>query len=193
MAKSKSSPGVQNRAIFSRASYLYQAATYLSQRAATTTTSSSSSSSQTHQRKQLRNLSRRAISEMRAVTRKAQIRQSHPLKRSLCTACNTLLVEGDTCQSTIENPSKGARKPWADVLVVRCVTCSRPKRFPISAPRQTRAALRRSASGSGSRSSGNSASGTTGEREPSKGEERGEVASLNQNEDSSRGIEMKKI
>ncbi|PFH56331.1 hypothetical protein XA68_16713 [Ophiocordyceps unilateralis] len=147
MAKSKSNPGVQNKAIYSRASYLYQAATYLSQRALHDSSShgvSSPSEQKNREQKQLRNLSRRAVADMRAVTRKAQIRQSPSLKRSLCSACNTLLVEGDTCLSTIENASKGARKPWADVLVVRCATCSRAKRIPVAAPRQMRAALRRS-------------------------------------------------
>ncbi|RDA90650.1 hypothetical protein CP533_6814 [Ophiocordyceps camponoti-saundersi (nom. inval.)] len=193
MAKSKSTPGVQNRAIFSRASYLYQAASYLSQRAAsstTTTTTTQSSTSeakqQQQQKKQLRNLSRRAISDMRAVTRKAQIRQSHTLKRSLCSTCNTLLVEGDTCRSTVENASRGARKPWADVLVVRCVTCDRPKRFPVAAPRQVRASLRRSGSGVAMRR--NSGNDTSGSVKPKPLKE--EACSSRRNEDSSGDTEM---
>jgi ribonuclease P protein subunit RPR2 len=53
-----------------------------------------------------------------------------------------LLVESKTSRSWIENPSKGGRKPWADILVIECGTCGNAKRYPVDAPRQKRRSLR---------------------------------------------------
>ncbi|QUC20135.1 uncharacterized protein UV8b_04376 [Ustilaginoidea virens] len=155
MAKAKGHAGVQNRAIYSRASYLYQAATYLSRRADADALENAASAGQApadkahpaaandgSQRKALGNLSRLAITTMKSVSLKAQIRQSPPLKRTVCKLCDTLLVPGRTCRSTVENASKGARKPWADMLVVECKTCGNRRRYPVDAPRQKRATLR---------------------------------------------------
>ncbi|KAG5992347.1 hypothetical protein E4U43_003808 [Claviceps pusilla] len=162
MAKPKGQPGVQNRIIYSRASYLYQAATYLSNcvdrvenapsstRPQASKPELSADQQQQHQhqhqhrkqQKALENMSRLAMADMKAVSLKAQIRQSPALKRTVCKFCDTLLVEGRSCSSTIENPSKGARKPWADVLVMKCKTCGNVKRFPVDAPRQKRKSLR---------------------------------------------------
>ncbi|CCE33275.1 uncharacterized protein CPUR_07199 [Claviceps purpurea 20.1] len=164
MAKPKGQPGVQNRVIYSRASYLYQAATYLSncadslENAASSTPSKSSKpelggveqqqkqqqqqQQYSKQKKAVERMSRLAISEMKAVSLKAQIRQSPALKRTVCKFCDTLLVEGRSCSSTIENLSKQGRKPWADVLVITCKTCGNVKRFPVDAPRQKRKSLR---------------------------------------------------
>ncbi|KAG5918432.1 hypothetical protein E4U42_006851 [Claviceps africana] len=160
MAKPKGQTGVQNRILYSRASYLYQAANYLSncvtrvdEAPSSPPTSSKPELSvpnpqpqpqeqQRMQQKALNNMSRIAMAEMKAVSLKAQIRQSPALKRTVCKFCDTLLVEGRSCRSTIENPSKGGRKPWADVLVVKCKTCGNAKRFPVDAPRQKRKSLR---------------------------------------------------
>lgn len=152
MVKQKSSSGVQNRIIYSRASYLYQAANYLSSCANTVQKESGvdQSSKDEHsvsqqsdaQQKAITNMSRQAITDMKAVSLKAQIRQSPALKRTICKFCDTLLVEGQTSRSVVENTSKGARKPWADVLVIHCMVCSNAKRYPVSAPRQKRKALR---------------------------------------------------
>ncbi|KAG6205963.1 hypothetical protein E4U35_002119 [Claviceps purpurea] len=171
MAKPKGQPGVQNRVIYSRASYLYQAATYLSncadslENAASSTPSKPSKPSKpelggveqqqkqqqqqqqqqqqySKQKKAVERMSRLAISEMKAVSLKAQIRQSPALKRTVCKFCDTLLVEGRSCSSTIENLSKQGRKPWADVLIITCKTCGNVKRFPVDAPRQKRKSLR---------------------------------------------------
>ncbi|KAH7158058.1 RNAse P Rpr2/Rpp21/SNM1 subunit domain-containing protein [Dactylonectria estremocensis] len=155
MAKPKGPQGVQNRHIYNRASYLYQAATYLANQNATPTANAAtnlSSASQEHSAstpssngpKALQNMSRQMISSMRAVTLKAQIRQSTALKQTICKFCDTLLIEGKTCTSTVENASKGGRKPWADVLTIRCNTCSSAKRYPVSALRQKRRSLRNS-------------------------------------------------
>jgi ribonuclease P protein subunit RPR2 len=44
---------------------------------------------------------------------------------------------GSGCgKAQIENLSKGGRKPWADVLVVRCRVCGFVKRYPVGARRQ---------------------------------------------------------
>lgn len=149
MAKIKGNPGVQNRIIYSRASYLYQAANYLTSCAnairdapTTSSTEHSASANVDTQHKAFANLSRQAITDMRAVSLKAQIRQSPSLKRTICKFCDTLLVEGKTSRSSIENPSKGDRKPWADVLVIECKTCGNRKRYPVDALRQKRKALR---------------------------------------------------
>lgn len=91
------------------------------------------------------NMSRRLLSQLRATTLKSQIRTSPNIKRTICKYCDTLLIEGETCSSVVENRSKGGKKPWADTLVVKCHTCGREKRFPIGAPHQKRRPLRASA------------------------------------------------
>lgn len=49
-----------------------------------------------------------------------------------------MLVPGQTSTAGVENQSKGARKPWADVYVVRCLVCGGVKRFPVGVERQGR-------------------------------------------------------
>lgn len=93
-------------------------------------------------RRQLEGMSRRLLSDLRSVSLKSQIRLSPGLKRTVCKFCDTLLVEGKSCTSVVENKSRGARKPWADVLVITCGTCGRAKRFPVAAPRQKRRPFR---------------------------------------------------
>ncbi|KHN98777.1 RNAse P Rpr2/Rpp21 subunit domain-containing protein [Metarhizium album ARSEF 1941] len=148
-AKTKVAAGVQNRIIYSRASYLYQAAKYLTSCAnavqdgpSTADAPVRASTKTDKQHKAIINVSRQAVADMRAVSLKAQIRQSPALKRTICKFCDTLLVEGQTSHSSIENPSRGGRKPWADVLVIACKTCGNSKRYPVDAPRQRRKALR---------------------------------------------------
>ncbi|CAF3464618.1 unnamed protein product [Fusarium graminearum] len=153
MAKAKENKSVQNRIIYSRASYLYQAASYLAQqqslvrqdvlsKSSTSGQGHSASTSTKNEQKALQNLSRQAVTDLRAVTQKTQIRQSPAMKQAICKFCDTLQIEGDTCTSTVENASKGGRKPWADVLTIKCRTCGNVKRYPVSAPRQKRKALR---------------------------------------------------
>lgn len=79
---------------------------------------------------------------MKAVSLKVQIRQSSALKSSVCKYCSTVQIEGKTCQSVVENASKGGKKPWADVLVIRCSTCQNVKRYPVDCPKQKRRCLR---------------------------------------------------
>lgn len=64
------------------------------------------------------------------------------MKHSICKYCDSLLIEGETSSSVVENKSKGGQKPWADVLVVKCHTCEGVKRFPAQAPRQKRRPMR---------------------------------------------------
>lgn len=170
MAKAKANPGIQNRHIYTRASYLYQAASYLancaqqtkpqtksenpqhddklssaSKRDVPSRTGNSTNTEFAHdnqERKALINLSHQVVSDMRSVSLKAQIRQSPSIKQTICKYCDAILIEGKTCHSAVENLSKGGRKPWADVLVTRCDTCGNTKRYPVSAPRQKRRSLR---------------------------------------------------
>ncbi|KAM0439573.1 hypothetical protein ACHAPT_000665 [Fusarium lateritium] len=153
MAKVKEPKGVQNRTIYSRASYLYQAASYLasqnrqhgqdvSSKSSTSAHEHSAPASTANEQRATQNMSRHVASSLRAVSLKAQIRQSPAMKQTICKFCDTLQVEGETCTSTVENASKGGRKPWADVLTIRCKTCGNVKRYPVSAPRQKRKTLR---------------------------------------------------
>lgn len=148
MAKPKPNTGVQNKMIYSRASYLYQVANYLascgndSPQSRNAQASETATSQQAKQHKSLRNLSRQALRDMRAVSLKAQIRQGSSVKHTICKFCDTLLVEGRTSRSAVENRSKGGRKPWADALVVTCNTCGSSRRYPVSAPRQPRRTAR---------------------------------------------------
>lgn len=94
-------------------------------------------------------MSRGLLADMRAVSLKVLIRQRPELKRSVCRYCDTLLLAegtsgGGSCDVVVENASRGGRKPWADVLVVRCRTCGGAKRFPVGEPRtkQLRKGLR---------------------------------------------------
>ncbi|KAL7918842.1 RNAse P Rpr2/Rpp21/SNM1 subunit domain-containing protein [Trichoderma austrokoningii] len=162
MVKQKGNAGIQNRHIYSRASYLYQAASYLANCAHQTNNPTKTVKSQDdtgkdeqcvaadghgfahskQRRKAIINLSHQVISDMRSVSLKAQIRQSPAIKQTICRYCDAVQIEGKTCHSTVENLSRGGRKPWADILITRCDTCGNVKRYPISAPRQKRKLLR---------------------------------------------------
>lgn len=143
MARQKSAPGVVNRHIYTRASYLYQAANYLAEASHQTQHESDpSTKDDTRQAKATRNLSRQLNADCKLVCQKSVIRQNPNMKRSTCKFCSTTLVEGETSQSIVENPSNGGKKPWADLIVVNCLTCGHAKRYPVSARKQTRKHLR---------------------------------------------------
>ncbi|KAI2615398.1 Rpr2-domain-containing protein [Hypoxylon sp. NC1633] len=151
MGKPREPESVPDRLMYSRASYLYQAAAYM-------TNLSDSDSSEpvtqgnedaTPQEKQTSStahskqaLARRFITDLKSATLKSRIRLSPAMKRTICKFCDSLLVEGKTSSSWVENQSKGGKKPWADVLVVKCHACSGVKRFPVQAPRQKRRLMR---------------------------------------------------
>lgn len=81
-------------------------------------------------KKPLTNLARVSISHMRGVSLKTQTRLPVPVKRSYCKKCDTLQDPGISCERETQNASRGCRKPWADILVVRCLVCGTEKRFP---------------------------------------------------------------
>ncbi|KAJ4386706.1 hypothetical protein N0V93_009604 [Gnomoniopsis smithogilvyi] len=170
MAKKK--PGqVPNRHIYTRISFLYQAAACLAPHPTTLTdlatasrhlpqpahahvgTGTDGATNMDHHDdcKQVQdsplvttnqNMSRKLLTDMRAITQKSVIRASPHVKRSICKYCDSLLIEGQSSSSVVENKSKGGKKPWADVLVIKCHTCGREKRFPVNAPTQKRRQLR---------------------------------------------------
>lgn len=88
------------------------------------------------------NLSKLYISQMRGVSAKTQLRLPIEVKRSFCKRCDTLL-RPDNCVQEIRNESRGKRKPWADVWVVRCVGCGTEKRFPQTQKRTKKLAERK--------------------------------------------------
>lgn len=143
MAKQKTAPTVVNRHIYSRASYLYQAANYLAEVSHQTQDDSKpTATNASRQTKTTQNLSRQLASDLKLVCQKNVIRQTPGMKRTICKFCNTTLIEGETSHSTVENPSQGGKKPWADLLVIGCLTCGNAKRYPVSARRQKRQHLR---------------------------------------------------
>jgi len=81
-------------------------------------------------------------SHMRTIASKSKAKPSVEIKRTLCKVCNTLLIEGQTSSTTIENKSRGGNKPWADVQVVTCLPCGAAKRFPLGATRQPKKKVR---------------------------------------------------
>mgnify|MGYP003639841984 CR=1 FL=1 len=154
MAKPKTG-SVPNRALYSRVSYLYQAAAYMATQQHHAPSMSNPAKRETdkncgeivgktpakvsdHRIPISQPASRRMVSELRAVSHKVLMRVSPAMKHSLCKNCDTMLIDGTTCTSTIENRSKGGKKPWADILVRRCNTCGIEKRFPLNAERQKR-------------------------------------------------------
>lgn len=164
MAKGKPGGGVQNRAIYSRISFLQQAAVALTSipepllasgsDGASSANIPSVSSSSNHgpciknrsgdvPGAALDGMSRRLATDLRAVSLKTRIRLMPAVKQMICKFCDSVLIDGQSCTSTVENKSKGARKPWADVLVRRCHTCGRERRYPVSAARPRRKTDRR--------------------------------------------------
>jgi ribonuclease P protein subunit RPR2 len=91
----------------------------------------------------MNNLSRVCVSHLRGVALKTQIRLPIALKRSICKRCDTLLAPGVNCSHEIENASRGGKKPWADILVVRCFECGTEKRFPQTEKRGKKLVARR--------------------------------------------------
>ncbi|KAL1872336.1 hypothetical protein Daus18300_004306 [Diaporthe australafricana] len=162
MAKKKV-PGVPNKASYCRLSFMYQAASLLAVAAKPSRASNQAApqiadldsrmdhngedanlNTKKHDRTAARthNMSHRLLADFRSVSLKSQIRVSPDMKRTICKFCDTLLIEGQTCTSTVQNPSRGGKKPWADVLVIKCHTCHRTKRFPVNAPKSQRRPMR---------------------------------------------------
>lgn len=145
---SKKSTSVPNKALYSRISYLHQAATYLATQeqppnAGTLRLSTQDKSKLEARVKGNRSTSNKLISDMRIVSQKAVIRMSPALKQSTCKSCDTLLIDGITCLSQVENKSRGGKKPWADILVRKCNTCGFTRRIPVASERQKRRSSRK--------------------------------------------------
>lgn len=131
--------GIPNRHLHARTSFLYQAASYLTLQSSVNTEEAESKVAVPLETTQLQQPSPLALqlgSDLHTVSRKAQLRLSIELKRSMCKSCNTILIPGHTATHTVENDSKGGRKPWADVLVVSCKRCDSKRRIPVGAKRQ---------------------------------------------------------
>lgn len=145
MRKAKGPGSVPNRPIYSRISYLYQAAAYLANQSELKEPNSDTHGPQPTRKEKSdakRAISRRFITDLRSASLKSQIRLSPAMKQTICKFCDSLLVEGETSSAAIENQSKGGKKPWADVLVITCHTCGGMKRFPVQASRQKRRSIR---------------------------------------------------
>ncbi|KAK5626856.1 hypothetical protein RRF57_002571 [Xylaria bambusicola] len=153
MGKAKTNGSIPNKHLYSRLSYLHQAAALLGsqlgkphishQNAAASNISEDkpehSDAQLSPATDQLRlNFTRHLLTDLRATSLKSQIRLSPAIKHTICKHCDTLLIPGETSTSVVENKSKYGKKPWADVLVVKCNTCGRVKRYPIHSPRQER-------------------------------------------------------
>lgn len=136
---------VPSNLLHTRVSYLYQAATYLSIHSGKNSDNSepiptggeTENTASLAQEKALKSTSRLLISDLREVAQKQLIRVSPAMKLSICKNCDSLLIDGSTCSTEVENKSKGGKKPWANVLVRKCNTCSACKRIPLG-ERQTR-------------------------------------------------------
>ncbi|KAL5339632.1 RNAse P Rpr2/Rpp21/SNM1 subunit domain-containing protein [Aspergillus crustosus] len=87
-------------------------------------------------------VARSFVSQMRGVSLKSQLRLPVEKKRSFCKRCDTLLAAG-TYTEEIRNPSRGARKPWAEIRVVRCNICGTGKWFPRTDKRSQKLADRK--------------------------------------------------
>ncbi|KAK0633303.1 RNAse P Rpr2/Rpp21/SNM1 subunit domain-containing protein, partial [Immersiella caudata] len=149
MAKGKNNGGIQNRVIYSRVSFLQQAATFLSTSAQqpasdpdVTTAATPIAEGKPSACPQILGVSRRLATDLRSISLKTRIRLSSTVKQSICKFCDSILIEGQSCTSAVENRSRGGRKPWADVMVRKCHTCGRERRYPISATRPKRKAER---------------------------------------------------
>ena len=131
--------GFPNKHLHARTTFLYQAASYLTFQSAVNSKEGDLDSTTFPEASQFQQPSSIALqlgSDLHTVSRKAQLRLSVDLKRSMCKSCNTLLVPGHTATQTVENESKGGSKPWADILVVSCKRCGSKRRMPIGAKRQ---------------------------------------------------------
>lgn len=129
----KKPKGIPNKHLHARTTFLYQAAAYL-------TLQSSIKSSEVDvddaKPQQPSPLALQLGADLHTVSRKAQLRLSIDLKRSMCKSCNAVLVPGQTATQMTENHSKGGKKPWADVLVISCNHCGSKKRMPLGVKRQ---------------------------------------------------------
>ena len=146
MAPGKKKGDVANRAMYSRISYLQQAAAHLA--------TSSRRDGSTAEDGALDGVARRLATDMREVSLKMRIRLAPAVKQMVCKYCDSVLVDGTTCTATIENKSRHGKKPWADMLVRRCHTCGKEKRYPVNASRSKRRPFREATENGATQESG---------------------------------------
>lgn len=149
----KGAAGGAHSHIRARMAYLHKAAIYLQSHSkpdiSTTTQNTDNKNLDDNQNESKARSSlqatipRQYITQMRSIAQKTQQRLSQETKRGFCKRCDLLLIPGETCTEEIQNESKGRRKPWADVLVIRCKACETVKRFPQNQKRSTKLAVRR--------------------------------------------------
>lgn len=150
--KPPKSKGIPSKHLHARTTFLYQAATYLTLQTAPNETANDSRADQlagtspSLGSQTVSPLATQLCSDLQRVSRKAQLRLSVDLKRSMCKRCSAVLVPGRTATQTLENTSKGGKKSWADVLVLKCTTCGGKKRFPVGAKKQLKKAERKASS-----------------------------------------------
>ena len=141
MAKAKaqkSGPGVPQKHLHSRISYLHQAAAYLASAEGTSRPLiSEDASSPVHSNSLMKSASstysqsRNLLTQLRAVSLKSQIRLTPELKQSFCRRCDSLLILGKTSDIAITNSSRHGNKSWADILLIKCGFCGAVRRYPI--------------------------------------------------------------
>ena len=83
-------------------------------------------------------LARHLISDLQGISKKSVIRLQSSMKHTICKRCQSYLRPGHNMTTTVENKSRGGKKPWASVRVDTCSTCHAQKRFPTGAKRQPR-------------------------------------------------------
>jgi ribonuclease P protein subunit RPR2 len=142
-SQTRKSKEIPSKHLHARRTLLYQAATCLTlQTTSHETTTSSILASSLHV-PSYSPLSLQLCSDLRQVTRKAQLHLTADLKRSLCKRCNTVLITGRTATQSVENLSKGVKKAWANVLVLSCRPCDERERFLVGSKRQNKEQERR--------------------------------------------------
>ena len=87
-------------------------------------------------------LSRMYASQMRGASLKTLTRLPVSVKRSYCKCCDTLLIPGESCSQELRNSSRGGKKPWADVLEIRCFHCGTVRRYPQGDKRSQKLVVR---------------------------------------------------
>lgn len=142
----KSEPGGSQRHIRARISFLHKAANllqqhaYIKQKDCQEDGDNQNATSQSYPL--ISSLPRQYVSQMRGISLKSQQRLPIEVKRSICKRCDLILIQGTTCEGEIRNESRGQKKPWADVRVVRCRACGVEKRFPMCQKRSQKLAVR---------------------------------------------------
>jgi ribonuclease P protein subunit RPR2 len=151
--KPPKSKGIPSKHLHARTTFLYQAAAYLTLQTAPNLLGTSQNAAQSgthlqtpaHRLLEHSPLALQLGSDLQQVSRKAQLRLSVDLKRTMCKTCNTILVPGRTATQTVENSSTGGKKPWADILVLECCFCGGKRNFPVGATTQPKKRDRKAA------------------------------------------------